>query len=74
MAKKKKTKKKKPAKKRDQILLELDGQVNIVEVRNGKESRTELDADIVLKILVQYMEKAIEHMSAQEFLDEHGKR
>lgn len=72
--KKKKTASKKKAKKKDEILLELDGQVNIVEITNGKESRTVLDADIVLQILVKHIEKAVEAMSAQEFLEKHSKK
>lgn len=62
--KKKKTKKpakKKPAapKPRDEVYLELDGQVHIVSVEDGVTERTEIDPDMVLKILLDFVEKAI---------------
>ena len=39
--------------KEDSLSLELDGKVYIVDVKDGKTTRSELDGQIVLKVLVQ---------------------
>ncbi len=46
-------------KKDDSLSLELDGKVFIVEKTNGVITKTELDAELVLKCLSNLIEQAI---------------
>lgn len=56
----KKTKKKKKSKvELEKVYLELDGSVNIVEVKNGKKTSTPLDGRLVLKVLMSVIKNAV---------------
>jgi hypothetical protein len=57
-AKKSKNKTAEP-KPRDEVYLELDGKVHIVSVENGITERTEIDPDMVLRILLDFVGEAI---------------
>jgi hypothetical protein len=63
--KSKKTKKK-ANKVKDEVRLELDGQVNIVEVKNGKKTSTPIDGRLVLKLLMRFLEEAVEEACKKE--------
>ena len=55
-----KTKKKKKSKvELERVYLELDGAVNIVEVKNGKKTSTPLDGRLVLKVLMSFIKHAV---------------
>jgi hypothetical protein len=41
------------------VRLELEGSVNIVEVKNGKTTSTPLDGMLVLKLLMRFLEEAV---------------
>ncbi len=61
--KKKVTKKKTKPELADEILFELDGQVFIVGMKNGKEiERTPLDGNVVLQCLVSTLRNGIDIM------------
>lgn len=44
---------------KDELRLELDGQVNIVEIKDGNKTSTPLDGRLVLKLLLRFLEEAI---------------
>lgn len=60
----KKTKKK--AKVEDKVYLELNGSINIVEVKDGVKNVTPLDGDIVLRALLVFLEQSIREALAKD--------
>lgn len=55
-----KTKAKRKAKPADSLAFELDGAVYLVETTNGKITKSVLDSEVILKILVYTLEMALD--------------
>lgn len=58
--------KKKSVKLEDKVYLELNGSINIVEVKDGVKSSTPLDGDIVLRALLVFLEQSIREALAKD--------
>lgn len=65
----------KTKKKKEEMLLELEGHVNIVEKRNGRVvSRERLDDDVILKVLLHFVERALENAIVEyELREKHAR-
>ena len=58
------------SKKKNEVYLELNGSVNIVEVKNGVKSSTPLDGEVVLRALILLIDQsASEALARQDKMD-----